>query len=162
MKHGISTFLAGLLFALGLGLSGMTNADKVIGFLNLAGDWDPSLAFVMVGAIAVHSLSYRFIVKRPSPLFTADFQIPGRRPVGGRLLLGAALFGVGWGVGGFCPGPGIVSSSTLSLPAVVFVATMLVGMIGVEWGLPRRQESELQPASPEASQEPSATPELSP
>ena len=112
----------------------MTDANKVIGFLNLAGEWDPSLAFVMVGAIGVHLSLYRLITKRQSPIFTAAFVIPTRRDIDWKLVGGAGLFGVGWGLGGFCPGPGLVSASGLGQPAVTFVAFMLFGHVGT-WAI---------------------------
>ena len=124
---------SGALFALGLGLSGMTDANTVLGFLNLAGPWDPSLAFVMVGAVAVHLPLYRLIARRPSPLFTTRFHLPTRRDVDGRLLGGAALFGAGWGLGGFCPGPGLVSTMSMGLSALAFTAAMVGGMALVHW-----------------------------
>ena len=129
MNRLVSAFIGGLIFALGLGISGMTDANKVIGFLNLAGKWDPSLAFVMLGAIGVHLLFYRMIVRRRSPLFSEKFHIPTRRDMNPKLIMGAALFGAGWGAGGFCPGPGLVSLTGFGLEAFVFVSFMLVGMI---------------------------------
>ncbi|MFT6398796.1 MAG: putative membrane protein YedE/YeeE [Bradymonadia bacterium] len=121
--------LAGFIFAIGLGIAGMTDANKVISFLDLGGSWDPSLGFVMVGAIAVHMLLFRVIVRRPSPVYEGHFRIPTRQDIDLRLIGGAAIFGAGWGLGGFCPGPGIVSSVTGAAAAVVFVAAMLGGMI---------------------------------
>jgi len=129
MSRFIAPFVAGLVFALGLGISGMTDANKVIGFLNLAGDWDPSLAFVMVGAIGVHLALYRIILRRKSPLFGDTFDIPTRRDVDPQLIGGAAVFGIGWGLGGFCPGPGLVSLAGLGTFAAVFVGFMLLGMV---------------------------------
>jgi len=96
MSRLIASFVGGLVFALGLGVSGMTDANKIIGFLNLAGDWDPSLAFVMVGAIGVHLLLYRLILKRKSPLFADCFHVPTRRDINPKLVGGSALFGMGW------------------------------------------------------------------
>ena len=128
MTRLFAAFVGGFVFAPGLGISGMTDANKVIGFLNLAGDWDPSLAFVMVGAIGVHLAAYRFILARQSPLFTKKFQIPTRRDLNPKLIVGAALFGVGWGLGGFCPGPGLVSLAGFGPSAIVFVVFMLAGM----------------------------------
>jgi uncharacterized membrane protein YedE/YeeE len=119
----------GLLFAIGLGVSGMTDANKVIGFLNLAGEWDPSLAFVMVGAIGVHLVLYTVILRRESPLFNKAFQLPTRRDIDPRLVAGSAVFGVGWALGGFCPGPGLVSAAGLGVEAAVFCVTMLAGML---------------------------------
>jgi uncharacterized membrane protein YedE/YeeE len=123
------SFLVGLVFALGLGLSGMTQADKVIGFLNLAGAWDPSLAFVMMGAIAVHLVFFRFTVRRPSPLLGGRFGIPTRTDIDPRLVGGSAIFGVGWALGGYCPGPGLVSAASGGASALVFVAAMTGGML---------------------------------
>ena len=128
MTRLFAAFVGGFVFALGLGISGMTDANKVIGFLNLAGDWDPSLAFVMVGAIGVHLSLYRLILRRQSPLFADRFHIPTRRDISPSLVGGAALFGVGWGLGGFCPGPGLVSLAGFGSSAVVFVVFMLSGM----------------------------------
>ena len=129
MMRNLCVFASGLLFAVGLGISGMTDANKVIGFLNVAGQWDPSLAFVMVGAIAVHLVTYRLIVRRPSPIFADLFLIPTITDINPRLVGGAALFGVGWGLGGFCPGPGVVSSTGLGIAALTFTGCMLLGMV---------------------------------
>ncbi|WP_201244253.1 DUF6691 family protein [Halochromatium salexigens] len=98
-------FLSGTLFAVGLGVSGMTLPQKVIGFLDLGGHWDPSLAFVMAGSAGVYLLFYRWIKQRSSPLFDTEFHIPTRHDIDQRLLVGAALFGVGWGLVGLCPVP---------------------------------------------------------
>ena len=129
MSRLLAAFTGGLVFSLGLGVAGMTDADKVIGFLNLAGDWDPSLAFVMVGAIGVHLSLYRVILKRASPLFVERFQLPTRRDIDSQLVVGSALFGVGWGLGGVCPGPALVSLMSFSSSAGVFVLSMLGGML---------------------------------
>ncbi len=129
MKAVFAALVAGLLFGIGLGISGMTQADKVIGFLDLAGGWDPSLAFVMIGAIAVHSGAYWLIRRRTSPLFALHFAIPTRTELTPRLLGGAALFGIGWALGGYCPGPGIVSVASGAPNALAFVAFTLVGMM---------------------------------
>ena len=129
MKPILSAFIGGLVFAIGLGISGMTDANKVIGFLNIAGNWDPSLAFVMVGAIGAHLALYKLILRRSSPIFGSQFHIPSRRDIDPKLLGGAAIFGVGWGLGGFCPGPGLVSSMSFDSSALVFVGSMVVGMV---------------------------------
>jgi len=128
MKQHLATFGGGLLFAIGLGISGMTDANKVIGFLNLSGAWDPSLVFVMVGAIGVHLALFRLILKRQSPLFAERFHIPTNRDIDPRLFAGSALFGAGWGLGGICPGPGLVSIMGFGSAAIVFVIFMLGGM----------------------------------
>ncbi len=130
MKSNAVALLAGLLFALGLGLSGMTQPDKVMNFLDFTGKWDASLMFVMVGAIGVNALAYHLIAKkRATPLLGDRWHLPTRTQLDRPLLFGAAIFGVGWGLGGFCPGPGLVSLASGTLPAVVFVGAMLVGMV---------------------------------
>ena len=121
--------LAGLLLGLGLVIAGMTNPAKVIGFLDVFGRWDPSLALVMVGAIGVHFVLLRRILRRPKPLFEAAFQTPKRTDIDGRLVLGAAVFGVGWGLGGVCPGPGIVDAASGSAYAIVFTICMALGAV---------------------------------
>ena len=126
-KAHASALGAGALFGVGLGVAGMTSPAKVQAFLDFFGDWDPSLALVMVGAIAVHVLG-RLVVRRSAPLFDTRFHLPTRNDLDRPLVLGAALFGVGWGLGGFCPGPGIVSLASGTLDAVVFVGAMAVGM----------------------------------
>lgn len=127
MTHLVA-LASGMLFAVGLGVAGMTQPSKVVGFLDLFGQWDPSLAFVMMGAIAVYMPVFRVMQRRGRPVLTPHLQVPGPRPIDGRLLAGAALFGVGWGLSGFCPGPALVSLTTLSGPALVFGAMMLAGM----------------------------------
>lgn len=121
-------FLSGVIFAVGLGISGMTRPAKVIGFLDFTGNWDPSLAFVMLGAIAVHALGYRLIRRRPAPVFAPAFAVPARRDLDLRLVGGAALFGVGWGLGGFCPGPALTALASGYASVLLFVAAMVVGM----------------------------------
>lgn len=128
-KPAASALAAGLLFGLGLSVSGMTQADKVINFLDLKEAWDPSLAFVMAGAIAVHLVLFRLILKRESPLFGARFGIPSRTDIDLQLVGGSALFGIGWAIGGFCPGPGLVSAASMAPKALVFVASLTVGML---------------------------------
>ena len=123
-----AVFVSGLVFALGLGISGMTDANKVIAFLNLAGEWDPSLAFVMLGAIGVHMPLIVIIRGRGKPIFGEMFHLPTRQDLGWPLLVGSAVFGAGWGLGGFCPGPGIVSSMSLIPSAGLFTVAMLGGM----------------------------------
>lgn len=138
-RADIAAFVAGALFAFGLAIAGMTRPDKIIGFLDVAGAWDPSLAFVMIGAIGVHFFALRWITRRPAPFFAAKFDLPTRKDIDVRLLGGAALFGIGWGLGGFCPGPGIVAAASGSLPAAVFVLGMTIGIV-VENGALRRGE----------------------
>jgi uncharacterized protein len=128
MRPSLSAFLSGLLFALGLGLSGMTDPANVLGFLDIAGDWDFRLAFVMGGAIAVHAALRPLIHKRELPLFAAKFpSLPVSR-VDPKLLAGAALFGVGWGLGGYCPGPALTSLASGAPQVLIFVPAMAAGM----------------------------------
>jgi len=129
MGQVIWAFLSGLLFAIGLGVAGMTRPTKVIGFLDLAGDWDPSLQFVMVGAIAVYAAFYRVVLRRSRPLVAAKFQVPPKRTIDRRLLIGAVLFGAGWGLGGYCPGPAIAGALTGSVTTLAFIASMVVGVL---------------------------------
>ena len=124
-----SAFITGLVFAIGLGISGMTDTTKVIGFLTLNENWNPALMLVMGGAIAVHAIVYQIATRRQSPLFTAAFHIPARTDIDGRLIGGAVLFGLGWGLGGVCPGPGLVSIFGFTAEILVFVASMAAGMV---------------------------------
>ena len=126
-----AAFLAGLIFAAGLVLGGMTQPAKVIGFLDFfGGAWDPSLAFVMGGAVLVHAPIYALVVRRRSqPVLQDRFHIPTQRELTVPLIAGSALFGVGWGLGGFCPGPGLVSLTSLGLEAATFVGAMTLGMV---------------------------------
>ena len=124
----ISPFLAGLLFGLGLCLSGMTNPTKVLAFLDLAGAWDPSLAFVMIGAIAVAFVAFRVASRRAASLSGRPFQIPTSKAIDARLVGGSLLFGAGWGLAGLCPGPAIVNLGYLNSRAALFVLAMAAGM----------------------------------
>ncbi len=125
----LAVYLCGVLFALGLGVAGMTQPTKVIAFLDILGDWDPSLAFVMGGAVGVNLLLYRLTLRRRRPLLEEAFVIPSRRAINARLLGGAALFGVGWGLSGYCPGPALVASVSGAAPVLAFVAAMVAGML---------------------------------
>lgn len=124
----LGVFVSGVVFALGLGISGMTRPEKIIAFLDVTGRWDPSLALVMVGAIASYSLLYRLVRRGDAPLFEESFSVPERREIDPKLVGGAALFGVGWGLGGFCPGPAIVALLSGAPVVFVFVGSMLSGM----------------------------------
>ena len=124
----LTAFVAGLLFAVGLGVGGMTQPAKVFGFLDVAGKWDPSLAFVMLGAIAVHATAMRGILGRRTPLFAVRFALPTRRDVDARLVAGAALFGAGWGLVGYCPGPAVTALGGGVPTAAIFVPAMVAGM----------------------------------
>ncbi len=129
----ISALLSGLVFGLGLIVSGMANPAKVLGFLDLAGAWDPSLAFVMGGAILVGFFAFLVAKKRTHSFIGAEMRLPTASAIDGRLLTGSALFGAGWGVAGFCPGPGLVALGMGEPKALVFVAAMLLGMVIFSW-----------------------------
>jgi uncharacterized membrane protein YedE/YeeE len=128
----ISEFLVGLVFGLGLLLSGMTDPGKVIGFLDLSGLWDPSLAFVMGGAIAVGFFAFTVAKKRTQSFLGGALHLPTSNQIDKRLVIGSALFGAGWGIAGFCPGPALVSMADGQPKAAVFVAAMLIGMVVFE------------------------------
>lgn len=133
--RGLLMFFTGVLFALGLGVSGMTRPDVVASFLDLSGLlgtdhlWNPSLAFVMGGAAGSYFIFYRWVLKRPMPLFATKFQLPTRKDIDGRLVLGSMIFGLGWGLGGICPGPGLVAMMSFDLRFVAFATMMVVGML---------------------------------
>jgi len=128
MKSTITSFVSGIVFALGLGIGGMTQPAKVIGFLDFTGNWDPSLAFVMIGAIAVHALFYRVIRRRSSPLFSPSFAMPTRTDIDLPLVSGAVIFGLGWGLAGFCPGPALTSLASGNSSSIIFSLAMIAGM----------------------------------
>ncbi len=129
MRHRLSEFLVGLLFGLGLLLSGMTDPGKVLGFLDLLGPWDPSLALVMGGAIGVGVFAFTLAKKRTVSFLGGVMRLPTSSQIDRRLIVGALLFGAGWGLAGFCPGPALVSLAAGQPKAAVFVAFMVVGMI---------------------------------
>ncbi len=124
----IVTLLSGLLFGLGLIVSGLINPAKVLNFLDLAGAWDPSLAFTMAAAVLTTGIGYSQAFARGRPLLSSQFQLPTASDIDPRLVAGAALFGVGWGLVGYCPGPAISSLALGSQSTLIFVASMLVGM----------------------------------
>lgn len=127
MKQSIFSLLMGLLFAIGLGISGMTNPKKVIDFIDILGKWDPSLAFVMGGAMGVFLLGYR-LVKIPKPFMDSHFSYPHKTKLDSSLIIGSAIFGIGWALAGFCPGPGIVAVVTFSNASIAFVLSMALGI----------------------------------
>lgn len=129
MMRTLGGLLAGLMFGAGLSVSGMISPAKVIGFLDLAGNWDPSLALVMLGGVAATAVGYRAVLRRGQPLFEPGFSLPTSRDVDPALILGAGTFGVGWGLAGYCPGPALGGLAFGRLETFVFVAAMLVGMV---------------------------------
>jgi uncharacterized membrane protein YedE/YeeE len=129
MKTAIATFALGLLFGVGLIVSQMTNPAKIIGFLDFTGQWDPSLAFVMAGAVTVFALAYQASRRRSAPLWSTRFVEPEKRNLDAPLVAGALIFGVGWGLSGFCPGPAIVASAFGDARVWAFVAAMAAGVV---------------------------------
>lgn len=124
----LAVFGAGLLFAVGLGISGMTLPQKVIGFLDFAGDWDPSLALVMASSAGVFLLLHRAVLRRDSPLFDSKFHVPSRKDIDAPLVFGAVLFGIGWGMVGFCPGPAVTALVSGQTQVWIFFVAMIAGM----------------------------------
>jgi uncharacterized membrane protein YedE/YeeE len=125
----LSALVIGLIFGLGIAISGMINPAKVLNFFDLAGTWDPSLAFVMGGALAVAIPGYWIVLRRPTPVMSPRFQLPDTRVIDRRLVLGSATFGVGWGIAGFCPGGALPALGTARLDVVVFIASLILGLL---------------------------------
>jgi uncharacterized membrane protein YedE/YeeE len=125
----LAAYIVGLIFGTGIALSGMANPAKVLNFFDIAGTWDPSLIFVMGGALAVTFVGYRLVLKRPAPMLAQVFQVPTNRTIDARLLGGAAVFGVGWGLAGFCPGGALPALGTGVTDVFIFVAAMLAGIV---------------------------------
>lgn len=125
--------LAGLLFGIGLVVSGMADPAKVLNFLDLAGTWDPSLAFVMAGAVAVTMVGYRLVLSRPRPFFAPAFDLPGKTALDARIVVGPAVFGIGWGLAGFCPGPALTSLGLAAPSTLIFVPALIAGMAAARW-----------------------------
>jgi uncharacterized protein len=132
MALKIASFAGGLIFGIGLLLSGMTEPSKVLGFLDIFGAWDATLAFVMAGAVAVSCIGFALARRASAPLLASHFAWPTRRDINAPLIIGSAVFGIGWGISGICPGPALVNLAGLSAPVIVFVAAMVVGMCGYE------------------------------
>ena len=124
---------AGALFGSGLTVSGMVDPAKIIGFLDFAGDWDPTLAFVMGGALMVTLPAFHLILRRPRPILADNFDLPTKKDVDSRLLAGSAIFGIGWGLAGFCPGPAVTAMPSGLAPVFAFVAAMVAGMAVYKW-----------------------------
>ncbi|MEZ5931723.1 MAG: DUF6691 family protein [Alphaproteobacteria bacterium] len=125
----LSAYLIGLLFGLGIALSGMANPAKVLNFFDLAGSWDPSLVFVMGGALVTTFIGYRFVLKRPAPLFGERFLVPTSTRIDMSLIGGSAAFGLGWGIAGFCPGGALPALGTGRIEVITFVAALIVGIL---------------------------------
>jgi len=133
MRGPLAGLITGFLFGLGLCLSGMTSPAVIQGFLDIAGAWNPALVFVMAAGVAVTFLGYRFLVPKARPLWESRFSLPTATRVDAPLLAGAAIFGIGWGLAGYCPGPAVVSLASGRMSVFIFVLSMLAGMILVRW-----------------------------
>ena len=129
--HIVIALLAGIVFGAGLAIADMVNPARVLNFLDVAGNWDPSLAFVMAGGLAVTAIGYRMIFRRPAPVCAPAFQIPGQHQITVPLVAGAAIFGVGWGLAGICPGPAIADLVMMQAKIWVFIGAMAAGMLGM-------------------------------
>ena len=133
MLRTVVNLFAGTLFGLGLTVSGMVDPAKILGFLDFAGEWDPTLGFVMGGALLVAIPAFRLILRRPHPLLSDEFDLPTKKEVDSRLLAGSAIFGLGWGLAGFCPGPAVAALASGLAPVFAFVAAMVAGMAAYKW-----------------------------
>ncbi len=145
--RAVASLLSGIIFGIGLIVSGMSNPAKVLNFLDFAGTWDPSLAFVMGGAVVVTFIGYRLAQTRARPAFAERFYMPSARDIDGPLLAGAASFGLGWGLGGYCPGPAVTALALHADGTLVFVSCMLIGMWGARAAKDRLGELAAGPAA---------------
>lgn len=136
MGKFVAALVAGVVFGIGLALSGMTHAEKVLGFLDVTGEWDASLLLVLGGAVGVTLIAFRFVLKRPAPLFESAFVLPALQHIDGPLVVGATLFGIGWGISGYCPGPGIALLAAPNWEAWIFIPAVLVGALVHKISLP--------------------------
>lgn len=142
MKQNVIAWLAGLLFGFGLGLSQMVDRERVLGFLDVTGVWDPTLLFVLGGAVGVTVIAFRFVLRWPQPLFEKTFFLPTKTAIDRPLVVGAAIFGVGWGISGYCPGPGLTALVLGMWNPVLFVTAMLAGSLAYQWFSTRSERRE--------------------
>ncbi|EHC19286.1 YeeE/YedE family protein [Fischerella thermalis] len=133
MKINLIALFAGLLFGLGLGFSQMIDRDRVLGFLDITGVWDPTLLFVLGGAVAVTVIAFRFVLRRPYPILTDKFYLPTKKDIDLPLVVGSAIFGVGWGIAGYCPGPGITALVLGIWNPVLFIVALIAGSLTYKW-----------------------------
>ncbi|MTF38584.1 DUF6691 family protein [Cyanobacterium aponinum] len=131
-KQSVIALISGLLFGLGLSISQMVDRERVLGFLDVAGKWDATLMFVLGGAVGVTLITFRFILKFKHPLFEQKFYLPSRQDIDLKLILGAVIFGIGWGIGGYCPGPVVTSLVQLSVNPIIFILAFIIGSLGYE------------------------------
>lgn len=133
MKRNWISLLAGLLFGLGLGISQMIDRDRVLGFLDVSGVWDPTLLWVLAGAVAVTLVTFRFVLRRPHPIWADKFYLPSKIEIDMPLVVGSALFGIGWGIAGYCPGPAIVALVLGIWNPVLFLIAFIAGSLTYQW-----------------------------
>lgn len=129
MQKTLMALLAGILFGLGISMSGMSNPAKVVNFFDIFGTWDPSLVFVMGGAVVVAFVGYRLVFRMPKPLMESTFHVPTNRMIDRKLLAGSAIFGIGWGIAGFCPGGALPVIGTFNADVLIFMSALLVGVL---------------------------------
>jgi uncharacterized protein len=135
MKQQLIALISGILFGFGLGLSQMVDRDRVLGFLDITGTWDPTLLFVMGGAVGVTLIAFRFVLRRSAPLWSSKFFLPTRQDIDRTLITGAAIFGIGWGIAGYCPGPGLVALVLGIWNPVLFIVALIAGSLTCRWML---------------------------
>jgi uncharacterized membrane protein YedE/YeeE len=133
MKQNLIALLSGLLFGLGLSVSQMIDRDRVLGFLDVSGDWDPTLLFVLGGAVGVTIIAFRFVLRLPQPIFGGKFYLPTKKDIDRPLIIGAAIFGIGWGIAGYCPGPGITALVLGIWNPVLFMIAFIIGSLTYQW-----------------------------
>lgn len=133
MKIKTTALISGVLFGVGLSLAQMINPQKVQNFLDITGQWDASLLFVMLGALPVALIAFRFILKRPTPIFTEQFQLNPKKDADKRLIIGSAIFGIGWGLAGYCPGPAVAGLGLFSFESVIMVLAIYLGFVSYYW-----------------------------
>ena len=133
MRQNFVALLSGLLFGLGLSLSQMIDRDRVLGFLDVTGNWDSTLLFVLGGAVGVTVIAFRFVLRLPQPIWGKKFYLPTRKDIDRSLILGAAIFGIGWGIAGYCPGPGITALALGIWNPVLFVIAFIIGSLSYQW-----------------------------
>lgn len=129
MKNSIISFNVGFLFALGLGISGMTNPQNILNFLDVFGNFSPNMILVMMAAIFIHTIVYHLIKNKKSPIFDTKFHLPTKKDIDKKLILGSVIFGIGWGISGYCPGPAFTSLSSFDIRVVYYLLSLLLGMI---------------------------------
>lgn len=152
MKEKLMALFAGVLFGLGLGLSQMIDRDRVLGFLDVTGIWDPTLLFVLLGAVAVTVIAFRFVLRLPQPIFADQFHLPTKKEIDIPLIVGSAIFGIGWGISGYCPGPGVTALVLGIWNPVLFVIAFIGGSLTYRWYSQRHSRSTSAPPKLQQSQ----------